>query len=64
MRSSTFRSFLRVEDDMMRAAMPKTSAADPKPMRGFPVVVKSASPKPLVPLTATIAQRVAVKGAK
>lgn len=40
MNASLYRKFLKVEDNMMRAAMPRTSAADPvQPQRAAAVVV-------------------------
>lgn len=61
MNASLYRKFLRVEDNMMRAAMPRTSAADPaQPQRAAVVVIANRGNVKLVkPLTATVAQLVA-----
>lgn len=40
MRAATYRKFLKVEDNMLRAAMPRTAAADPvQPAQRAAVVV-------------------------
>jgi len=62
MNASLYRKFLRVEDNMMRAAMPRTNAADPaqQPQRAAVVTVANRGTVKLVkPLTATVAQLVA-----
>lgn len=54
-----FRSTARLEEKMMRLAMPKVSAADPVALKGFPASLpRATAPKPL---TATIAQLVEKK---
>lgn len=57
MRASLWRAMNYVEDEMMRAAMPRTSAADPKVIVAS---VKVARPeKPSARLTVTLAEAVA-----
>lgn len=62
MNASLYRKFLKVEDNMLRAAMPRTSAADPvQPVQRAAVVViaNRGNIKLVKPLTATVAQLVA-----
>jgi len=64
MRATTYRRFLAVEDHMLRASMPRTSAADPAPAAALlasrayaTVTIANVGMTRLVrPLTATIAE--------
>ena len=61
--ASTFRAYARVEEQMIRAAMPRTSEADPTPLRrlaegamGAAATIVAARPgsRLVRPLTATL----------
>lgn len=61
---ATFRAFSRIEEQMIRAAMPRTAAADPAPLPAFAaegrlaVATRGASRlvRPCPALTATVAE--------
>lgn len=63
MRAATYRKFLAVEESMMRASMPRTSAVDPvAPKRAEVVVIANRGNVKLVkPLTAKLAELVEAK---
>lgn len=65
MRAATYRKFLAAETTMMRASMPRTSAADPvvEPRRAAVVVIANRGSVKLVrPLTVKLADYVLVSG--